>query len=188
LRAKFSENWDALVAVVAQRVGRGTALTEMVPAARGGLGAPLTASDQNAVEAQLGWELPPLLIDLYQRVGNGGFGPGYGLMELAPTEKRSFGGNAIGVLNFLRADDSVLDACDAPVRPFPAGVLPLVYWGCTAYTLVDCREPDLPLFSWDCDGPDSQSDWSVEDQMLPLGLGLADWIGQWALTTLGPQD
>lgn len=180
MNAKVPEAWEEMAAAVSRRLHQTSRFTDMLPPARDGIGPALTAKEQEAVEAQLGWKLPPLLVFLYQRIGNGGFGPGYGLMELAATRKRGFGGNAIAVLNLLRGGDRSLEGRDQPPPALPAGVLPLVYWGCTAYTLVDCRAPDLPVFSWDCDGPDAQSDWPVEDQMQPLGLGLVDWIGDWA--------
>ena len=42
----------------------------------------LSPSDIRAAEKQLGFDLPPLLRRLYTEVGNGGFGPGCGLLPL----------------------------------------------------------------------------------------------------------
>jgi cell wall assembly regulator SMI1 len=47
-----------------------------------------------AAEAELGLRLPALLRELYKQVGNGGYGPGYGLMletryaRIQPLEDR----------------------------------------------------------------------------------------------------
>ena len=40
----------------------------------------LTTSRSAQTERELGFKLPPLLRALYQQLGNGGFGPGYGLV------------------------------------------------------------------------------------------------------------
>ena len=45
---------------------------------------PASPEEVAAAEASLGFELPPLLRRLYLEVGNGGFGPAYGL-EGVPT-------------------------------------------------------------------------------------------------------
>ena len=44
---------------------------------------PVSAADIDAVEKALGQRLPPLLTEIYRFVGNGGFGPGYGLTGLS---------------------------------------------------------------------------------------------------------
>src|SRR5690242_9078485 len=47
------------------------------------LPATATAEELNQAENLLGFRLPKLLSRLYSEVGNGGFGPGYGLIGLA---------------------------------------------------------------------------------------------------------
>jgi hypothetical protein len=58
------------------------------PRLRTGMGSPpiFTPAKSAAIdeaERELGFPIPPLLRRLYQEVGNGGFGPGYGLWGLA---------------------------------------------------------------------------------------------------------
>src|SRR4051812_13692320 len=43
---------------------------------------PVEASALTRAEAALGFTLPPLLASLYLRIGDGGFGPEYGLLPL----------------------------------------------------------------------------------------------------------
>jgi hypothetical protein len=45
---------------------------------------PATVAEVDAAEVALGFAIPPLLRRLYTEVGNGGFGPNYGL-EGVPT-------------------------------------------------------------------------------------------------------
>ena len=47
---------------------------------------PVSESDLVRAEALLGFGLPPLLRQLYLHVGNGGYGPGYGLYPLDKAE------------------------------------------------------------------------------------------------------
>ena len=41
---------------------------------------PLDETNARASEKQLGFALPNLLTQLYSSIGNGGFGPGYGML------------------------------------------------------------------------------------------------------------
>lgn len=43
---------------------------------------PVDAATLTRAEAALGFRLPPLLADLYLHIGDGGFGPEYGLLPL----------------------------------------------------------------------------------------------------------
>ena len=43
---------------------------------------PLAGHDIAAVEAQIGFALPALLVRVYTEIGDGGFGPGYGMEGL----------------------------------------------------------------------------------------------------------
>jgi hypothetical protein len=58
-----------------------TSINAFVPR-QPGLFPPTTSAIVEAAEAKLGFSLPPLLRQLYTEVGNGGFGPGYGLFGL----------------------------------------------------------------------------------------------------------
>ncbi len=52
------------------------------PWGRPSLPEPVDASTVAQAEAALGFPLPALLADLYLRIGDGGFGPEYGLLPL----------------------------------------------------------------------------------------------------------
>jgi hypothetical protein len=163
-------DWPAILERIQARVINPLTCTDLRP---GLPDPPLDLATLPDLEARLGFAVPPLLVDLYRKAGNGGFGPGYGLMSLRLTEKRGFGGNVFAVLNFLREDG-------AQAPDWPLGVIPLVYWGCTAYSVVDCSTEDLPVYGWDCDGPDAESDWPIRKQFRPTGMGLAAWLDSWA--------
>lgn len=174
-----SPSWDAIIDAVAVRAGDPTLLTDtsaIIPAKRG---PPLDLGQVPAIEAIIGFPLPHALLDLYVRVGNGGFGPAYGLMALHPTDRPSFGGNAVAVLLLLRGDGFEVD--DPPPRPWPVGLLPLVHRGCSLYTCIDCLDPSLPVLTFDADGPDADADRPVHEVITQEGLGFANWLLKWAM-------
>jgi len=126
--------------------------------------------------------LPPVF-DLYHRVGNGGYGPAYGLMPLRPTDRPAFAGNAVAVLLFLRGAGFKDDG--AP--PWPLGLLPIVHRGSSVYTVVDCLDTSLPVLTFDADGPEVEADHPPREMLQPTGLGFADWLRQWAMSEAAPQ-
>ena len=91
---------------------------------------PPVASDAvAAAEVQLGFRLPELLRQLYTRVGNGGFGPVFGLIPLSGFSAGQAEFDLVG--DYLRL-----------VRRFaewPVGLVPVFYCGCTLFEFVDCR-------------------------------------------------
>jgi hypothetical protein len=123
-----------------------------------------------------------LLIDLYARVGNGGYGPGYGLMPLILTHGRAFGGNALAVHRFLREsrEGDAADPLDA-VLGWPLGLLPVVHMGASVYYCLDCRTPEAQVVSYDADGGDDNAAKPVMEVVLPTGYGFAQWLGYWLM-------
>src|SRR4051812_41777340 len=85
-----------------------------------------------AAEARLGFPLPDLLRRLYTEVGNGGFGPWFGLLPLSadslgqhPPAEAEFDlvGDYLRLVR-LRAGDP---------QGWPAGLVPAFYCGCTVF-------------------------------------------------------
>ena len=77
---------------------------------------PATLAQIVNAEEKLGFDLPDLLHKAYQSVGNGGFGPGYGLFGIptcAEDEKESVVGQYL-MLRQLQTDP-----------PWPVALLPL---------------------------------------------------------------
>ncbi|WP_149038571.1 hypothetical protein [Kitasatospora sp. MBT63] len=46
----------------------------------------------------------------------------------------------------------------------PAGVVPLYDWGCTMWSMIDCRDPDGPMWS------------NADGDCWPQGVNLAQWL------------
>ena len=92
------------------------------------------------LERQLGGPFPPPLRQLYSEVGNGGYGPGYGLLTAQDAVERS------------RAWLKMY------AEPPEHQLLPLAYWGCTVYSVMELGTGRVGILDLD----------AVEPQLPPL--------------------
>jgi hypothetical protein len=128
---------------------------------------PLAAATPEAVaeaERALGYPLPRLLRRLYLEIGNGGFGPGYGILGLRGGLTDDLGDTALEAyrrFHSLRREASV-----------PHSLLPICNWGCAIYSLVDCGTADGHM--WACD-PNP----GVDDDVFREPVTLAEWLRRW---------
>jgi SMI1 / KNR4 family (SUKH-1) len=147
---------------------RQAGLLEQLPAL-----VPAPADAVEEAEDLLGCRLPPLFRRLYLEVGNGGFGPGYGMLGLRGGHRDDTRQAALGLYRQAHGASS-------PHWSFlPAGLLPICYWGCGIYSFIDCSRPEGPMWGWDPNpGP-------VDRQALfPQPLALAGWLDRWVGCTL----
>lgn len=126
---------------------------------------PATPEAVQEAEAVIGHTLPRLLRRLYLEVGNGGFGPGYGILGLR-------GGHHVGGQTAL---DLYRRATPSSEWSFlPPGLLPLCAWGCSIYSFTDCSHPDGRMWAFDPNGGPAGRE-GLFDQEVKLG----DWLDQW---------
>lgn len=118
-------------------------------------------------EAALGFTLPALLADLYLRVGDGGFGPEYGLLPLLDSPPA---GEPAAVTQYLANRESALKD---PDWPWPEGVLPISHWGCAMYACVDCRSPRSTVLLFEPNADDADHAWYVD------APSLTHWLRAW---------
>jgi hypothetical protein len=121
--ADMSGHDDQVFEAVRNRVATGEYLDE-APAGRQATLRPATPATVAEAEELAGRPLPPLLRRLYLEVGNGGFGPGYGLLGLRDGY-RADGRNALsdwgcGISSELDLADGQVWGCDP--NPSPSGV------------------------------------------------------------------
>ena len=145
--------------------------------------APLATLEQiAAAEKKLGFAIPELLRQIYQQVGNGGFGPGYGIFGLptsAEDEKKSLVSQYL-MLHKLQTNPS-----------WPVRLLPLCDWGCGIASYLDCSHPEAPVVRMDSNMPKEdvvervpaemqfgKSD-QVEDACWLESASLAQWLTDW---------
>ena len=124
--------------------------------------------DVAEAESVIGFPIPNLLRRLYLEVGNGGFGPGYGILGVRGGHKDD---------TRRTASDLYLQAHEGPSAwwPFlPPGLLPICHWGCAIYSFVDCSLADGPMWGWDPNpGP------SDETALFPSEVTFAGWLDKW---------
>jgi len=86
-----------------------------------------------AVESELGVRFPELLLAVYIGIGDGGFGPGYGLLPLSPLKAEPDQDSVLGLHQVLSAVDPEESSWVLP-RP----LVPFCDWGCAIRSCVDC--------------------------------------------------
>jgi hypothetical protein len=133
-------------------------------------------------EARLGFQLPPLLRELYLQIGNGGFGPAGGLASLFFDERSEYGG--WGLSNEDNLVDHYLD--NLARQPSDSGyVWPREYielsdaGGGDGYA-VKWTEPDAPVYlrtAYD----ETSGAWELH----PIAPSLLEWFAEWLEQTGG---
>jgi hypothetical protein len=127
-----------------------------------------------AAEKALGFRLPGLLCLVYTRVGNGGFGPGQGLLPIQGDRLPGPGRNAVEVYLVARAHK------EKPFWEWPERLLPFCFWGEGVFSCVACSQADSPVIRWD-----PPVDWSWQtpaDCMSDEVPSLRRWLSHWAET------
>jgi hypothetical protein len=126
-------------------------------AAGPGMRPPVSAAEVEEAERQLGFPLPDLLRELYLTVGDGGFGPSYGVLPLLKPEPGGMGHESVVLLYaLLRHDPS-----------WPERLLPFLDWGCAIASCVDCLSLSLPVIRYE------------EEVFTPEAPSLEHWLNDW---------
>lgn len=126
----------------------------------------VTEREMAYAEDKIGFRFPRLLRALYLEIGNGGFGPGYGLRPLFTLRRFGRDGESTdyGVISLYldmyeasRAsdirDDDGSDNSSARIVPWPAMLLPIVEWGCAISSCVDCSAAPYRVLRDDSESP-----------------------------------
>ncbi|WP_306366329.1 SMI1/KNR4 family protein [Nocardiopsis sp. CC223A] len=135
---------------------------------------PLKPVEEEAVkecEEHLGRPLPPLLRRCYLELGDGGFGPGYGLLPLWDPE------NGVSVMDAFRQREG----WPREWRPMADSLLTLCDWGCGIESLVDCRNPSGGMWAID---PNSALGDDPGVMLFPQEFTFPEWMRRWVDGTL----
>jgi hypothetical protein len=135
----------------------------------------LATSEQVAeTEQRLGYTLPPLLVRAYREIGNGGWGPGYGLMGIVGGFEGDSGDRtAIDHYETFRGDDP-----EDPGWKWPAGLLPINDWGCAIRTCIDCTSPLGAVWTFDPNSTRTIND-PIERCLAKTHESVAAWFEDW---------
>jgi hypothetical protein len=132
---------------------------------------PVSEEAMQVAEAQLGFSLPPLVRTLYTEVGDGGFGPGYGVIRLSGYE----GSLVESRMRMNRLNGAELN--DPRDLWWPERLVELVNWGCGYFSGIDCSRPSCPVVFYDNDRAVSGA--RLVDSLLSEADSLAEWLTAW---------
>jgi hypothetical protein len=161
---------ELLIARIARRAARRVTQIDL-EVSRPRLAPPLGKTDAEASERALGFSVPELLKLVYERVGNGGFGPGYGLMGLLSGVTDDQGQNAVDAYKVYASSDP-----NDPSWKWPEGLLPICHWGCAIYSCIDCKTEGFPIIVFD----PNMHDESWVQCFIPAKRNLDGWLDAWA--------
>ncbi|QDV48207.1 SMI1/KNR4 family protein [Gimesia fumaroli] len=126
---------------------------------------PTSKNAINETEHKLGFSIPNLLKQCYLRVGNGGFGPGYGVIGLEGGYASDYG-NVVETFQLLKSDQ------ESEGLEWQEGLLPFCEWGCNIFSCVDCNDPQHPVFTFE-DFAVTQQNYTL-DRFFELWMSGAD--------------
>jgi hypothetical protein len=126
---------------------------------------PVAQENFVALESLLRHPLPRLFRRLYAKIGDGGFGPGYGLLPLASVEHE--------YLRFRRI-----------YSWWPGALIPVLEWGCGIFSCIDLASPTTPVLRYD---PDMEEDETrrvlgssyIAPHLLPEAASFHNWLEAW---------
>jgi hypothetical protein len=125
---------------------------------------PASADAVAACEATIGRPLPRLLRRCYLELGDGGFGPGYGL-------------EPVGEL----ASDYLEQRWRQGYPPEARNLLTICHWGCGITSFVDPRHPAGPIWGADPNPPPEEE---LAASLFPQDMTIASWLLRWTQDNL----
>lgn len=138
--------------------------------------APVASPNQiREVERSLGFPLPALFKKLLQEVGNGGYGPGYGLLGTPGGFTDDQGDSFVSLYEVFTSKDP-----DDPAWDWPTGFVPICHWGCAIYSCVDCLHDD-EMYIWDPNVWETGR--SPRTAIRALNGDLRSWLAAWTNDT-----
>lgn len=135
---------------------------------------PATAADVDAAEAAFGFPIPTLVRRLYTEVGNGNWGPSYGLGRIPTGGAEPDANDIVGLYRLCTAPERTLES---PAAQWPRGLVELIGRGCVDFELCDFLKPPYPVFllSGDTWTPER----SVVESLTPVAASLAERLEAW---------
>jgi len=135
---------------------------------------PANAADIDAAESALGFPFPPLLRRLYTEVGNGNWGPSYGLYGIPTGGAEPDVNDMVGFYLECTAPER---AIELPAVEWPRGLVPLIGRGCVDYELCDFLRPQHSVFL--LSGETLELDRPLAESITLLAPSIADRLEAW---------
>jgi len=108
---------------------------------------PVDVHTLERAEVELGRRLPSTLRSAFLKIGDGGFGPGYGLLPLFPVGRSDNGDSVVELYRGLSSRDP-----EDPAWNWPAHLVAFCDWGCAIRSCVDCSSDNGAVITFDPNG------------------------------------
>ncbi len=134
---------------------------------------PASTEAVEEAEKSLDFALPPFLKRVLLEIGNGGFGPGRGLLGVGGGATDEHGSSLVDLYDSLSADNP-----DDPGWRWPQHLVPICCWGDSTYSCVDCSLPGGQVVTFDADSYHPGAD--LARLLEPLDMTVEQWLRAWA--------
>jgi hypothetical protein len=163
---------DSIIAKLRERAAEPTRVNDNADRFPRTTPPPVSTATMAEAEAVLRQTIPPLLRDAYLHVGDGSFGPGYGLLPLLTNEADP--GDTIVELH---SAFTTIDPDDASWA-WPTNLLPFCEWGCAIRSCVDASSPDGAVVTFDpgTRGPGQPMSLALAQTHTSLRQWFSDWL------------
>ncbi len=133
---------------------------------------PATAEAIEEAEKSLDFALPALLKRVLLEIGNGGFGPGHGLLGVRGGATDEHGNSLVDLYDGLSATNP-----EDQRWSWPKHLVPICPWGDSTYSCVDCSRPEGQVVTYDANGyrPGENLARFLESQEPTLDAWLRAW-------------
>jgi hypothetical protein len=134
---------------------------------------PATREQIEAAEVSLDFSLPAFLCRVYTAIGNGGFGPGRGLIGVPGGATDEHGNSIVDLYDSYAASNPDDDAWRWPDR-----LVPICHWGESVYSCADCSDSEGAVVCFDLTEYEPGRD--LKDLMVPQHPSIERWLEAWA--------
>lgn len=133
---------------------------------------PATAEAIEQAEKSLDFALPPLLKRVLLEIGNGGFGPGHGILGVQGGATDEHGSSLVDLYDGLSATHP-----EDPGWRWPERLVPICCWGDATYSCIDCSHREGPVVTFDANGYRAGA--NLSRFLVPQDLTLDAWLRAW---------
>lgn len=163
---------DALIDLIRLRAADPQRATDCAEDVGPQVAPPATSRDVAIAEQAIDHPLPTFLARLYRDVGDGGFGPDYGLLGIAGGARDDQGNDAVAAYRSLRRPDP-----DDAHWDWPRSLLPIIHGGCGMYLCVDCSTPSGEMVWFEPNSHEEEAPWDTS--FIPLTCDIRGLFAAW---------
>lgn len=131
----------------------------------------------------MGLQLPDLVKLIYTEVANGGIGPGKAMLALASDSDvdEDVLNEYLGLMAPGQVHEDFDDEAGDTVMEWIPGVIPLFYWGCAVYTMLDCSTGMMVECDFDYGPVNFKEEWAEGNHghFKKLGVSFFDFMASW---------